>query len=67
MISEDRLKASIDQTGFLKSFSTSQWKVLFYFSVYVYITDSVLLFKDDSDALLSWDDRIRDLCQEVTN
>lgn len=42
MISEDRLKATIDQTL------------------------SLLIFENDDDALLSWDDRIREVCTELT-
>ena len=42
MISEDRLKATIDQT------------------------ESILIFENDDDALLSWDDRIREVCNELT-
>ena len=43
MISEERLKASIDQT------------------------ESLLIFIEDGSALRSWDERIKDLCGEVTD
>ena len=41
MITEDRLKAVIDQT------------------------EGVLIFQNDDDALLSWDERVRDVCAEL--
>lgn len=43
MISEDRLKASIDQT------------------------EGLLLFNEDKDALRGWDERIKELCVEVSD
>ena len=43
MITEDRLKATIDQTEGILSF-----------------------VNDDTDALLSWDERIRDVCTSLT-
>ena len=46
-------------------FSSSLLSIATLFSSPILSTEGILQFEDDSDALLSWNDRIAELCAEV--